>query len=125
MAIDRFVHSSDLFTSNPAPISAEALARQIRHLTLERQEVAGALHELLAPRAARVLDPHACPLDQESDMAVALPPPRSRETRAGRIELTEEEFRRLQRMVQLATTAIGELNLWLANVGRDPVEVES
>ena len=33
------------------------------------------------------------------------------------VAVTEEELARLRRLIQLATTTIGELNLWLATAG--------
>lgn len=38
--------------------------------------------------------------------------------------VSPDELKRLRRIVHLLTTTMGELNLWLANIGHEPVEVE-
>jgi hypothetical protein len=74
-----------------------------------------------------LMDRPVCPPDAEEQSVYRLihyVNPTARTGPQPAVTVSRDELNRLQRIVNLLTTAVGELNLWLINAGRDPVEIE-
>ncbi len=100
----------------PAAVSAgirEAASQKPVELAAANRSSAASVFECLA-----VHDPAAAP-----DRPIPDSPERIARRSLGRT-VSAEEIERLRRLVNLATTAVAEMNLWLANLGNDPLEVK-
>ena len=116
--------SISLLTEPPVRSSGEARAAQLRPELLERSQEAARANQ---PRVESALHPLLTdgPLLSEELMTAPLPAAlRDAAGRAARsVNVSPAELARLQRLVQLATSAITELNLWLVTVGQ-PLDPE-
>ena len=103
--------------------AALELAYQLRKELMERPLPPPEAHEQPIYRLIHPLKP-ANRTDYFHDDAMDALPVAAHDRTENGVAVSAEEIKRLRRIVNMLTTAMGELNLWLINAGRDVTEIE-